>query len=502
MEHKVEWSDVQALIGAPFARLKEAAYVLLKFTGDPVSSRAWLQRLLATMSITTVVKGMTPAAGGADRPAKLATLVNIAFSIGGIQRLGLDDSSLASFPYEFQLGMHSRARGVLGDCGASAPEHWDWGGREDTTPDVIVVVFAANDVDLGAETAKLKQTYGADVRECAGSPVFACAKSYEHFGHRDGISNPEIRGLPTPRSAAAQRPENCLAPGEFILGYGNYGGRLPPTPSVPWDGSCVDRLHPTEATETDGTRSVRADLGRNGSYLVVRQLEQKVGAYRKFLADTAQAWSGNRAPDSIANVSAKLVGRWPSGAPLTLSPDQDDAALALRNDFGYAVTDSAGDRCPIGAHIRRSFPRDSLGDDPAKALALANGHRILRRGRLYGEALAADAIDDGRTKRGIMFLCFNAQINRQFEFIQQNWINSTKFGVLTSEVDPLVGQRCPVRGSFSMQALPVRKATEDMDDFVVARGGAYFFCPGVTALNFLANPGAVAKCAAERANSG
>ena len=122
-------------------------------------------------------------------------------------------------------------------------------------------------------------------------------------------------------------------------------------------------------------------------------------------------------------------------------------------------------------------------------------HRILRRGREFGPSLSVDEAlqpappDD--PDRGLYFICLNANISRQFEFIQNAWMTSTKFSALTGESDPLLGNRVPtadgrVTNGFTMPAPGLRDRISELPSFVTVQGGAYFFLPGVRALRYLA----------------
>jgi Dyp-type peroxidase family len=183
-----------------------------------------------------------------------------------------------------------------------------------------------------------------------------------------------------------------------------------------------------------------------------------------------------------------MVGRWPSGAPLVRTAEDDKPELGQENDFGYHDLDPLGLRCPLGAHIRRTNPRDS--SDPhlgsQRTLAINKRHRILRRGRAYGKPVEdADTSGD----RGLHFICFSGNISRQFEFVQQTWINNPKFAGLYEDTDPLIGDRAPreIRGAsgFTEQARPVRRRVSDLPQFVSVRGGAYFFMPSIRAVRYL-----------------
>jgi deferrochelatase/peroxidase EfeB len=205
-------------------------------------------------------------------------------------------------------------------------------------------------------------------------------------------------------------------------------------------------------------------------------------------------------------LAAKMVGRWPSGAPLTLAPDRDDPAVRDADDFLYAEADARGRGCPFGAHIRRTNPRDLLRPaGPAESLHMTARHRILRRGRPYGEPLfplevldrpedrealqAIVGLRDDQRPRGLHFVCVNASIKSQFEFIQQSWANNPHFHGLTDNRDPLVGNNGQPGDRSSMlvpgEGLDLR--TAPLPRFVTVRGGAYLFMPGRRALEFLAS---------------
>jgi Dyp-type peroxidase family len=248
------------------------------------------------------------------------------------------------------------------------------------------------------------------------------------------------------------------------------------------------------ALPRDPAGSGRADLGRNGTYLVVRQLRQDVAGFWRYLESATRHPDGSADAAAKIRLGARLVGRWPGGAPLVLSPDRDDPALSSATDFGYYAADPDGLRCPIGAHVRRTNPRDSLDPDPGsqKSIDIGNRHRLLRRGREYGPVASADqlasGVDDG-IERGLHFLCLSANIARQFEFIQHTWVNNPKFSGLYQDADPLVAARRDGADCFTIPGQPVRTRLTALPQFVTTRGGAYFFLPGLKALRYLAGLG-------------
>jgi Dyp-type peroxidase family len=441
-----ELGDVQGLVARGYGELTAASFLLGRIE-DAAAARAWLA-------------GVADLVTGADhRPEGRA--VQVAFTSEGLRRLGLPDELVALFSNPFVEGMANPHRSrTLGDLGTDAPEHWDWGGPAEPV-DLALLLYATDQAELASVAAEAAVGFAAGislVRELDTSDL----RGREPFGFRDGISQPFIEGLSKQGPAAT-----TLKFGEFVLGYPNEYGRY------------TDRHLLDEA----------AEIGRNGTYLVFRQLRQDV---RGFWRSLDQAAGGD--PERRLRLAAKIVGRWPGGAPLTLSPDRDDPQLAVENDFGYFRDDADGTKCPIGAHVRRANPRDSLDPKPGsdKSLAINRRHRILRRGREYGlqllspeEARGPAPKDD--EERGLHFVCLNANISRQFELVQATWMNNPKFAGLYDDSDPLTGPSKPYGGTFTVPSDGVRDRLTGMPRFVSVRGGAYFFLPGLSAVRALAS---------------
>src|SRR6185295_6807498 len=255
------------------------------------------------------------------------------------------------------------------------------------------------------------------------------------------------------------------------LGYENAYGQLPSSPV--WD---------------------HIDLGHNGSYLVFRKLDQHVAAFWSWIAGHARRLAGDdtaAATELTELIGAKLMGRWPSGASLVLTPDRDDPAYATPervNAFGYLRHDPDGLRCPVSSHVRRANPRDARGGSAEQSEQVVGRHRILRRGRSYGPRLArTDAIagrDDG-AERGLYFICLQSSIARGFEFIQQTWLANPGFLGLHREPDPLLGSSAGAC-HFTIPADPCRLRLTSIPTVVTPLGGEYFFLPSLTALSRLA----------------
>jgi Dyp-type peroxidase family len=460
----LELDDMQGLLVRGYGALRSASFLLYR-VADADAARRWLGAI-------------EPRLTRATEPRPSETAVNLALTTPGMLELGLPETVRASFPFELRDGMVTAHRQrILGDTGESAPTGWSFGGPTTPAVHVLILAYAKDDARLaelvreladGASAGGLAELQRLETRDIGG---------VEHFGFRDGVSQPRLAGY-----GDAGPKDATVRPGEFVLGYRNEYGLYAPRPLVdPSD-------DPGSVLADDVEQSGRRDLGRNGSFLVLRQLEQDVPAFWRFVDRAA---GGD--PSGRVSIAAKLVGRWPSGAPLALAPDADDPSLATANDFRYHADDAAGLRCPIGAHIRRTNPRDSLDPSPGSddSVAVGKRHRLLRRGREYGpplsieQALQADgaAPDDAR---GLHFMCLNSNISRQFEFVHQTWVNSPKFGDLFDEPDPLLTSE----GAFSIPDTPVRRRLTGVPRFVTVRGGAYFMLPGLRAVRYLAGLGA------------
>ena len=414
-------------------------YVFLKFD-DPDSGRGWLREVLGTVR----------SAADVDTENK-SSWVTVAFTWNGLRALGLDEAALASFPDEFKEGMAARAA-VLGDTGPNAPEHWvDGTDRADLH--AIAILFA-RDAD---ERGRCELEHEGLLTRCPGVEVISSLEleatppfdhAHDHFGYRDRLSQPVIEGSDDIPYAGCGGP---LKAGEFILGYPDESGRPYPMPD-----------------ET---------VSRNGSYLAYRRLEEHVGKFRAFLAEHGET------AEEQELIAAKLMGRWRSGAPLTLCPDKDDPELGRdltrTNDFNYAKEDPHGYAVPLGSHMRRMNPRDTGVN--------MNRRRMIRRGATYGPQLPEGQPDDGQ-ERGIAAFVICANLIRQFEFAQNVWVNDKTFHELGNERDPIIGNQDGTL-EFKIPKRPIRKKITGLPAFTTVRGGAYFFLPGIRALHHLANLG-------------
>jgi deferrochelatase/peroxidase EfeB len=331
----------------------------------------------------------------------------------------------------------------------------------------------------------------------------------EPFGFADGISQPQIDWE---RERDPTRPQidygNLVALGEFLLGYPNEYNKYTDRPLLDPDSASADLLPAEDAPE-------KKDLARNGTYLVMRDLEQDVRAFWQFV----RTQGGNAA--AAEKLATAMVGRTRAGDPLVPIEQKPIPGIGSQpeevrlNRFTYNP-DPTGSACPFGAHIRRANPRNPdfpgrpanllrrivtmLGFGPRgfrdDLMSPVRFHRILRRGREYGPELlpenALTPVPPNEPARGLRFICLNANISRQFEFLQNAWIANAKFAGMSGESDPLLGTRaeipgCPVTADFNQpRDGRLRSRVSGLPQFVTVRGGAYFFLPSLRALRYFA----------------
>lgn len=458
--------------------------------------------------------------------------VNAAFTYPGLAMLGLNPEVLQSFPGDFRQGMVRRAA-LNGDINGSAPEHWDEFWRDGNHVHIWIGVYARSREALlhwsedfeqrvsdynrdGGAAEPVRSSSTIDVRRLAAvisdnlhrrragisrvdsppateNPAIRIVGQQdvrrfwsdaetemhiddastnprdsvvlEHFGFRDGVSNPTIAGMDEKHLIGSGKllPDGSWAPlatGEFLLGYVDEMGEIPLAPVPP-------------------------TLAKNGSFMAHRKLEQDVDGFRTYLKNKAKNASVKGGPTVTADyLAAKMFGRHRDGKPLA---DTDTL-----NDFSFA-DDQLGQKCPLGAHMRRANPRDTMGMDPKVSQRygsiLVNRHRILRRAITYGDPVPHDKPQEqvNPEGQGLIFMTLQANITRQFEFVQQQWLNFGDDLSQGNDRDPVSGSqtgdgRMTIPGDGDNPTVICDK----LPRFVNTRGGDYFFLPGVSAFNLLA----------------
>ena len=464
----IQHEDIQGIIIRGYKELSFARFVLVGFE-NVAKARAWAAHV-----------PVTPAS---DR--KPAGAIHLAFTMRGLKQF---DFSEDQFVPEFAQGMSEpeHRRRLLGDEDAK----WDW-GTKDTPVDAVLLFYASDEAALAALEAK---TYSLAASEQEnGIRVIKRLETHtlrdgtqdwfrEHFGFRDGVAQPSLaianarkRDEDASGISATTDEANSVAAGEFLFGQDTEYGK------------------PAEGGGPE-------DFARNGSFLVFRQLEQDVLGFWKDIRHKAR----EARIDPIL-LATKMVGRWPNGAPLVLAPEESTAGLETFDAFGYAATDPQGRVCPFSSHVRRSNPRDTLvNGDLKESIKLSKTHRLVRRGRPYGDPISItrsirrvflprlDAMiaNPPPGARGLHFLCFNTSIRRQFEFVQQTWLNNPKFAGQYASPDPIAGHFKPEdKAEFILPGRPASTRITDVKSFVQSKGGAYFFMPGIKSLRALARNG-------------
>lgn len=470
MASSLDLSDIQGNLLRGY-HAANARHFALAF-GDPSGARALIAGMISgnhgqSPQITTAEKW--------DR--RPHHCLNLGITWPGLGALGLAAEILAGFPAAYREGPAVRAvaadpdfpEGVgLGDVGESAPAHWILGGPGKDTVHAMLSLYTDEHRERRLEeiSLRLRKLFAAHgVSELSAHDANALPNDVVHFGYRDGIAQPQIRGAPG-RERADMQPE--AEPGDFLLGCdytnvygGNYLGVLPPA------------------------------LGDNASYGAFRILRQDVSGFERLLVELGKRYGFE--PEMVA---AKLLGRWRNGVPLTLSPYGDQANppidMGHLNDFDYAPAgshgtfydDTDGRRCPIGSHIRRLNPRSSL------VMGQAHSRRIIRRGMPYGPPFDPQQPDDG-LERGLIghFICGDLQL--QYEFLLRVWANlDLATHGLRGTRDPLLGAQPEGGGRFVLRTEDARDpiVMTDMPQLVQTRGSVYCLIPGIGGLRHLSSP--------------
>ncbi len=401
--------------------------------------------------------------------------LNIGFTGAGLKKLvPVDDLGDSSF----NAGAKARAAdpNIVQPGGAPAPtlpinDPVDGQGNLTTwiqpfqtgAIDGVFLITGGTADAVAKETEKvlgiLGNSIGVTFQE-TGNARPGAERGHEHFGWLDGVSQPGIHDLSTPFPG-----QDLLGAGLFVFGY--PGG---PAPKLPWM--------------------------KTGSFMVFRRLKQLVPEFDRFLLDQAAVLK----MDPVL-LGARVVGRWKSGAPLELTPSQDDTTLGIdpqqNNDFDFA-DDQAQRRCPFAAHIRKTNPRSDIVKDTL------DPRRIIRAGIPFGPEVSADERTAEQTQqdRGLMFVCYQTSITQQFEFVQGTWANNADFvssvfpkhrpsdgSVITVGIDPVIGQATPPAVARATdEPIPnyptggVVSTLNLAQAFVVPTGGGYFFMPSISAI--------------------
>jgi Dyp-type peroxidase family len=450
--------EIQGNVLAAFNKGHQA-FVLLAFA-DADRGRQWLGEMVGLVATTEAVESFNENYSasrrrlGRDPEGLHAVWTNVTLTFGGLSNLATPETVEQIPPRFSALRQGAALRAArIGDRGPSAPDNWVFGAEEPPVIDAVVTVAADREEDLTARLDEvrvlLKRHAATIVFQQDARTLPGAGKGHEHFGFKDGISQPGVRDFhredPKRPGERLDHPgEKLIAPGEFVLGYENQRGSVPPVPG--WM--------------------------KDGSFQVLRRLNQDVPGW---WSQMEQA-SGACPALSKEELAAKLIGRWRSGTPVDPAPT---GAADDKNLFNFA-DDPLGKRTPRFAHIRKVNPRAS--DPPGEKES--DRHRIMRRGVPFGRTFDPSAGKGHGTDadRGLVFQCFCADLERQFEFLQSHWVNHPGFPGADDGTDPVIGRDSP--NTLRRPLAP--DARLEFRQFVTTSGALYAFAPSLTTLRRLA----------------
>ncbi|MFL6258074.1 MAG: Dyp-type peroxidase [Thermoanaerobaculia bacterium] len=512
--------------------------------------KAWLRALAPQVSSLNEVHRFNQlfralrARLGRDPHGFSATWMNIAFSGAALEVLvPAGDAAQFTDPF-FQDGLAARSS-ELGDPADEAaeghPNQWVVGGPRNPA-DILVIIASDSPTALAERVAQLKASLTQATDAAAGTPIGAALHvvweeegntlpepltGHEHFGFKDGISQPGARGMlrrspakyltprlidpvrspqPDPKTPEFSRPGQPLVwPGQFVFGYKPQDRNDPRKPL-----SDVMMSGPAWA--------------RNGSFLVLRRLRQDVKAFQDFVVTATGRLS---AMPGFAGITPKrlasmLVGRWPGGAPLSRSATAEDEdlgrdgyannyfqfaqssppPLSLKPEVGHpgdTFTLSARDRtgvvCPLSAHIRKVNPRDTVTEQGNQHDVLTR--LVLRRGIPFGPPYPGElgagpggatlAAGEISSQRGLIFVSYQTSIENQFAFVQKNWVDDPRNPNGSGGEDPVIGQSSEDQQRhrfFDVTAAGQHPVTLELArEWVIPTGGGFFFSPSISAIS-------------------
>jgi Dyp-type peroxidase family len=538
-EDVLEIDDIQ---GNSLAGFRKDCQRFLFFAMDPsaaglAGTRHWLRDMAPRVSSVAEVHAFNQLfrsmrkRRGQDPAGLSATWVNLAVSARALRRLTSDAEVEQFTDPHFKSGL-ARTAILLNDPvdESGTPIDWKVGGH-DNEADILVIIASDDPSQAGARAKRVH----ALIREAArvhgvvpltliwdqvGHSLPAPLGGHEHFGFKDGVSQPGVRGLSAvnpPQFFSERifdasvlqddefqpefsRPGQPLVwPGQFVFGYNRQSPQHPRTPVPP----------------AEGPRATTPVWGRNGSYVVWRRLRQDVRAFREFMELEANRLRGLPAFAGMdaTQLAAKLVGRWPSGAPLMRAPRRDDPALAAdaqaNNFFVYAndspppmplapdqhypgdtfaisAADGDGRRCPLSAHVRKVNPRDGLTEQGSTADVLTR--LVLRRGIPFGDAYDTadpETRDLPEHDRGLIFVSYQTSIDSQFVFLQKNWANDSVNPNNGGGQDSIIGQRNEP-GRVRTVVITADNGVTDVvtldREWVIPTGGGFFFSPSISTI--------------------
>jgi deferrochelatase/peroxidase EfeB len=452
----IDFKDVQGIVVRGYGKDLNCARHFACGIGYAGGARTFVAALLD--SVTT----------GEEWKVTPGSCLNLGFTYAGLKALEVAPAVLADFPVAFREGPALRARTSvgedgdvgLGDVEESDPARWIMGGPNNPEVHVLVTVYANGNTSLEEASAVLRdelQRHGLTEHSCHDARALSDeTHGRVHFGYKDGFSQPQIAGVA--RKYVADDPQPAMPTGDLLLGcdymnsfYGNHAGDLP------------------------------RELVDNATYGAFRILSQDVAGFQRML----DRWSHTTGLDPEL-LAAKLMGRWRSGVPLSLSPDTDQRLpLDRMNAFDYVRKDGYPDiqddpdgrRCPIGSHVRRLNPRSGL------VMGLPNSRRIIRRNMPYGPEYKGD---NEKTDRGMIgyFLC--GDLEAQWEFLQRTYVHKDIATYGLRDTREPIGATQPAGGGIFRLDDADDTVLDGLSTLVHTCGSLYCLLPGIGGLRYLA----------------
>lgn len=503
-EHEIESDEVQAIVFNGFGKLPLATFSMLRLPEDQALGREWLRALTGfriepplghlkafDLDLTNEQDELRTdwrVSFGETDPEKFA--IAIALSANGIRKLaGNDHPLLNELPGVFAMGMRERANRLGDNLDDFALWH---DGSGEGAVDGCLFLYSNSAKDHAKALHALDEMISRfgleEVDRQDACPQDPCVPPRDHFEFRDGMVQPVIDG--SLKSGRDRNPDDIVPAGEMLHGYRNLQGYYSPGIRVAASADPLETL-PDMARRGDPyprfggsgkSGELAKDFARNGSFMAVRVLKQHVEEFAAACdAGAEQIKSDYRHLPAAFNLSvdaewvaAKIVGRWKNGSSLISNPSKQGVVEKHDYTLAFGRDDPRGLQCPFGSHVRRSNPRDSLLPGDKLEMDIVNRHRLLRRGRNYQR----------ENEKGLYFVAICADLERQFEFVQRNWINSDNFQALDGETDPLVSKRTD-GGNFTIPTAGGSIRIRGLPSFVSLRAGGYFFIPSKSALMYL-----------------
>ncbi|MEY9936634.1 Dyp-type peroxidase [Streptacidiphilus sp. MAP5-3] len=493
-------ADIQGDIIAGFKK-DYVSLLFLQFE-DRARAQAWLAalapRIATTKQVARFNKKFSDArktSGGDDPEALKATWLGVSFTHAGIQFVSgqpvpVPDTPKDSTLRAFVLGASARAMD-LGDVRDSASECWLFGHDGGRTVHAVLTIASDSpeDLQIAIDEQREVATRAAAVIvfQQNAATLTGDRRGKEHFGFKDGISEPGVLGFdeedPQRKGYVKGHPgTRLIPPGEFLVGR----------PRVEVEGD--RREYPTKDMPPWMT---------DGSFQVIRRLGQDVPGWWAQVGEQLEELK--KVKDAVPEgatvewLAARMVGRWRSGAPVHKCPTHDpvnDAAAMRDNDISF-LDDPDGLKTPLFSHLRQTAPRDGLVDEGPVAEVFMDARRIMRRGAPYGQPFDPTTGSAGGpdASRGLLFVSYQSDLVEQFEFIQKDWINTPNFppgrGDRKPGPDGMISGRLPkinegVLQYESTNAEGPRTTPLSMRRFVRTEGAVYAFAPSISTLKALA----------------